>query len=226
MYELIDAHPSVRALYTQQLVQRGDITLDDEQAVEYDFKVRLERAFEETQTGRAPAPDEDDDAGLSVATDEQGGDDPPVATAVPAEVLHRVLDGLTRWPEGFTVNPKLERQLLARRTMVERDEIDWALAEALSFGSLVLDGTPVRLAGQDTRRGTFSQRHGVLVDQRTEEEYVPLAHLADDQARSCSTTPCSRSTPRSGSSTATRSRRTRWCAGRRSSATSPTPPRW
>ena len=182
MYELIDSHPSVRALYTQQLVQRGDITPDDEQAVEYDFKVRLERAFEETQTGRAPAPDEDDDAGLSVATDEQGGDDPPVATAVPAEVLHRVLDGLTRWPEGFTVNPKLERQLLARRTMVERDEIDWALAEALSFGSLVLGGTPVRLAGQDTRRGTFSQRHGVLVDQRTEEEYVPLAHLADDQA--------------------------------------------
>jgi 2-oxoglutarate dehydrogenase E1 component len=183
MYELIDSHPSVRALYTQQLVQRGDITADDEQAVEFDFKARLERAFEETQTGRAPAPeDEDDDAGLSVATDEQEGDDPPVATAVPAEVLHRVLDGLTRWPEGFTVNPKLERQLLARRTMVERDEIDWALAEALSFGSLVLGGTPVRLAGQDTRRGTFSQRHGVLVDQRTEEEYVPLAHLADDQA--------------------------------------------
>src|SRR5262249_24633911 len=117
MYELIDSHPSVRALYTQQLVQRGDITPDDEQAVEYDFKARLERAFEETQTGRAPEPEEDDDAGLSVATDEQWGDDPPVATAVPAEELQRVLDGLTRWPEGFTVNPKLERQLLARRTM-------------------------------------------------------------------------------------------------------------
>ena len=66
--------------------------------------------------------------------------------------------------------------------MFERDEIDWALAEALAFGSLVLEGTPVRLAGQDTRRGTFSQRHGVLVDQRTEAEYVPLAHLADEQA--------------------------------------------
>ena len=80
------------------------------------------------------------------------------------------------------MNPKLERQLLARRTMVEKDEIDWALGEALAFGSLVLDGTTVRLAGQDTRRGTFSQRHGVLVDQETEAEYVPLAHLADDQA--------------------------------------------
>jgi len=80
------------------------------------------------------------------------------------------------------VNPKLERQLLARRTMFEQDEIDWALAESLAFGTVVLDGTPVRLAGQDTRRGTFSQRHGVLVDQRTEAEYVPLAHVADDQA--------------------------------------------
>ncbi|HEX9506633.1 MAG TPA: multifunctional oxoglutarate decarboxylase/oxoglutarate dehydrogenase thiamine pyrophosphate-binding subunit/dihydrolipoyllysine-residue succinyltransferase subunit, partial [Acidimicrobiia bacterium] len=85
-------------------------------------------------------------------------------------------------PDGFAVNPKLERQLLARRTMVERDEIDWALGEALAFGSLVLDGTAVRLAGQDTRRGTFSQRHGVLVDQETEAEHVQLAHLADDQA--------------------------------------------
>ncbi len=77
---------------------------------------------------------------------------------------------------------KLERQLQARRTMFDGDEIDWALAEALAFGSLVLEGMPVRLAGQDTRRGTFSQRHGVLVDQDNEHEYVPLAHLSDDQA--------------------------------------------
>ena len=183
MYELIDAHPSVRSLYTQQLVQRGDISLDDEQAVEFDFKARLDRAFEETHASRAADPEDDDDAGLSGATDDaERADDSTVATGVPADVLHRVLDGLTRWPDGFEVNPKLERQLLARRTMFERDEIDWALAEALSFGSLVLGDTPVRLAGQDTRRGTFSQRHGVLVDQRTEAEYVPLAHLADDQA--------------------------------------------
>ena len=183
MYELIDSHPSVRELYTQQLVQRGDISLDDEQGVEFDFKSRLERAFEETQAGRVVAED-DDDTGLSGDSDadELPRVDDPVTTAVPATVLERVLDGLTHWPDGFEVNPKLERQLLARRTMFERDEIDWALAEALSFGSLVLDDTPVRLAGQDTRRGTFSQRHGVLVDQRTEAEYVPLAHLADEQA--------------------------------------------
>ena len=85
-------------------------------------------------------------------------------------------------PDDFTANPKLERQLLARRAEFDRDEIDWALAEALAFGSLVLEGTTVRLAGQDTRRGTFSQRHGVLVDQLDEHEYEPLNHLADDQA--------------------------------------------
>src|SRR6185369_3163849 len=74
------------------------------------------------------------------------------------------------------------RQLLTRRAMFEADEIDWALAEALAFGSLVLEGVPVRLAGQATRRGTFSQRHGVLIGQTDEREHVPLAHIDDDQA--------------------------------------------
>jgi 2-oxoglutarate dehydrogenase E1 component/2-oxoglutarate decarboxylase len=182
MYELIDEHLPVRALYTQQLVQRGDITEDDEQAVEYDFKTRLDHAFEETHAGRAAEPDEHDDAGLSKGDEDLPPVDDPVATAVPSATLHRVVDGLVRTPEGFEVNPKLERQLTARAGMLDKDQIDWALGEALAFGSLVLEGTPVRLAGQDTRRGTFSQRHGVLVDQASEREFVPLAHLDDDQA--------------------------------------------
>jgi 2-oxoglutarate dehydrogenase E1 component/2-oxoglutarate decarboxylase len=182
MYELIDAHPSVRELYTQQLVQRGDITPDDEQAVEFDFKARLDRAFEETHAGRTPAPEESDDTGLSSDDDDLPPVDDPVATAASRDLLVRVADGLVRWPDGFHVNPKLERQLAARHTAFEQEEIDWALAEALAFGSLVLEGTPVRLAGQDTRRGTFSQRHGVLVDQHSESEYVSLAHLDPDQA--------------------------------------------
>ena len=182
MYELIDAHPSVRELYTQQLVQRGDITPDDEQAVEFDFKARLDRALEETHAGRTGTADDDDDAGLSIDDDDLPPVDDPVATAVPGDLLLRVADGLTRWPEGFQVNPKLERQLAARHTAFDHGEIDWALAEALAFGSLVLQGTPVRLAGQDTRRGTFSQRHGVLVDQHTESEYVSLANLDPEQA--------------------------------------------
>ncbi len=183
MYELIDEHLPVRALYTQQLVQRGDITLDDEQAVEYDFKARLDRAFEETHAGRVA---DEDDADLTDGCLDDDDELPPVddpRPAVRAAALEQIVDGLvTVPPEGFDVNPKLERQLAARGAMLDKDEVDWAMAEALAFGSLVLEDTPVRLAGQDTRRGTFSQRHGVLVDQTNEREYVPLAHLSDDQA--------------------------------------------
>src|SRR5213079_1445731 len=85
-------------------------------------------------------------------------------------------------PPGFQVHPKLLRIIGNRRKELDEDRVDWSLAETLAFGSLLLEGTPVRLAGQDTRRGTFSQRHGVLVDQRTEEEYFPLGHVAPDQA--------------------------------------------
>ncbi|MFI5046962.1 MAG: multifunctional oxoglutarate decarboxylase/oxoglutarate dehydrogenase thiamine pyrophosphate-binding subunit/dihydrolipoyllysine-residue succinyltransferase subunit [Acidimicrobiia bacterium] len=176
MYELIDEHPPVRDLYVQQLVHRGEITPAEQRAIDVDFKAQLDAAFEQTHADGLA-----DDLGATGPRVESDGD-ARVLTAVPGPELLRVLDGLARVPEGFTVNPKLERQLRARRESFERDEIDWALAESLAFGSLVLEGTAVRVAGQDTRRGTFSQRHGVLVDQVSEAEYVPLAHLADDQA--------------------------------------------
>ncbi|HXY92060.1 MAG TPA: multifunctional oxoglutarate decarboxylase/oxoglutarate dehydrogenase thiamine pyrophosphate-binding subunit/dihydrolipoyllysine-residue succinyltransferase subunit [Acidimicrobiia bacterium] len=184
MYGLIDTHESVRAIYTKQLLQRGDITPDDEQRLEADFRARLDAAFAETHAATTASRDDQLDA--SVATldlDADTGESDAGATGVSLDVLDLVVDGLTRVPEGFSVNPKLGRQLLARRTAFDHDEIDWALAEALAFGSLVLQGTPVRLAGQDTRRGTFSQRHSVLVDQVDEAEYEPLNHLSDDQAR-------------------------------------------
>ncbi len=177
MYELIDAHQSVRAIYTQQLIARGDIGLEDEKAVEADFHARLDTAFAETHaTGEPPEliiPPQGSDLA-------EAGD--TVVTAVNPDVLDVIVDVLARMPEGFTANRKLERQLQSRRAEFDRDEIDWALAEALAYGSLVLEGTTVRLAGQDTRRGTFSQRHSVLVDQLDEHEYEPLNHLSDDQA--------------------------------------------
>jgi 2-oxoglutarate decarboxylase len=177
MYELIDAHQSVRTIYTNQLLQRGDITDDDERRLEDDFRARLNQAFATTHAD--PVPRE-----VPVSEDGTDSEAPgePVTTSVDLVVLERVIEGLTRLPEGFHANPKLERQLSARSAEFDRDEIDWALAEALAFGSLVLEGTTVRLAGQDTRRGTFSQRHSVLVDQVDEVEYEPLNHLSDDQA--------------------------------------------
>ncbi len=179
MYHLIDAHPPVRALYTRHLVQRGDIPPDAENVVEADFRARLERAFEETHAG-AQAGDGPDEVFAAPPAEKRAAS--ATSTAVPEATLDRIVDALTEWPDEFAIHPKLERQLQTRRTMFEGDEIDWALGEALAFGSLVVDGTPVRLAGQDSRRGTFSQRHGVLVDQRTEVEYVPLAHVAEGQA--------------------------------------------
>ncbi|HEX5585980.1 MAG TPA: multifunctional oxoglutarate decarboxylase/oxoglutarate dehydrogenase thiamine pyrophosphate-binding subunit/dihydrolipoyllysine-residue succinyltransferase subunit [Acidimicrobiia bacterium] len=178
MYELIDDHAPVRDLYVQQLVQRGEITPEEQKAIDADFKAQLDAAFEQTH---ATARDGDDDLGVSGPRVESDGD-AQVHTAVEEADLLQVVDGLSRVPDGFGVNPKLHRQLLARRTSFDRDEIDWALAESLAFGSIVLEGTPVRVAGQDTRRGTFSQRHGVLVDQVSESEFVPLAHLTHDQA--------------------------------------------
>jgi multifunctional 2-oxoglutarate metabolism enzyme len=185
MYELIEQHPSPRTRYTETLVRRGDMTLEEAEKVGEAFKERLDAAFSETHRSAPPDPNQ---AATPDAPSEPRLPSPQpdpsarVATGVDRWVLARVVDGIMSRPEGFTVHAKLERLLQAHRVAFEKGEVDWSLAETLAFGSLLLDGTPVRLAGQDTRRGTFSQRHGVLVDQRTEEEYLPLAHLAPDQA--------------------------------------------
>jgi len=104
------------------------------------------------------------------------------STRVERELLERVLDGIERTPVTFHPHPKLQRQLAKRRERFERDRIDWALAEALAFGTLALQGVPVRLSGEDSGRGTFSQRHATLYDYETAEPYVPLSHLSEDQA--------------------------------------------
>jgi 2-oxoglutarate decarboxylase len=184
MYELIDAHPSPREQYRDQLVRRGDLTAEECEELAADFKARLDSAFAETHPSAPP------DADQAARPDTPRQPAPPtaraapvaVATSVASPVLTRIVDRLGSRPDDFTVHPKLERILQANKVAYDSDQIDWALAEALAFGSLLLEGTPVRLSGQDTRRGTFSQRHGVLVDTNTEREYVPLAHLSDDQA--------------------------------------------
>ena len=174
MYELISEHRSVRKLYTEQLVNRGDLTLEEAEAALDDFRSRMEAAFAETQDEEGPAP---------TVPRELARPDVPVETGVARATLATVVEGLTAWPDDFRVHPKLDRLLRGNQVLFEQGAVDWALAEALAFGSLLLEGTPVRLAGQDTRRGTFSQRHGVLVDREDETEWVPLASLAEDQAQ-------------------------------------------
>jgi 2-oxoglutarate dehydrogenase E1 component len=172
MYEIIGERRSVRKLYTELLVNRGDLTLQQCEAALDDFKARMETALEETHTEPAARP-------APVAPE-------PVATrfetGAPREELDRIVTALTTFPGDFEPHPKLARLLAARRTAFDNDKVDWSLAESLAFGSLLVEGTPVRVAGQDTRRGTFSQRHAVIVDHRTEAEYTPLDHLGDDAA--------------------------------------------
>ncbi|MHB8440076.1 MAG: multifunctional oxoglutarate decarboxylase/oxoglutarate dehydrogenase thiamine pyrophosphate-binding subunit/dihydrolipoyllysine-residue succinyltransferase subunit, partial [Acidimicrobiales bacterium] len=172
MYRLIDATRSVRKRYTETLVRRGDITLDEAEHALDDFGARLQAALDETRQTSAPAP-QAIPSPYPVARP-----DPPVQTGVDRALLDMLAVAAAGAPDGFTVHPKLVRQFAQRSRMVADGEVDWALAEAMAIGSLVLEGTDVRLTGQDTRRGTFSQRHAVLVDYDTGDEWVPLAHLA------------------------------------------------
>jgi 2-oxoglutarate dehydrogenase E1 component len=171
MYKRIEARRSVRKLYTEALVRRGDITLEEAERALDDFLARMQAAFEETRHSAPPARAD------TIPPPVPSGP-APVATGVGRPVLDQVAAALDAAPPGFTSHPKLARTLGARRRLYDDGVVDWSMAEALAFGSLLLEGTDVRLSGQDSRRGTFSQRHQVLVDYETGAEWLPLADLA------------------------------------------------
>ncbi|HEV7886049.1 MAG TPA: multifunctional oxoglutarate decarboxylase/oxoglutarate dehydrogenase thiamine pyrophosphate-binding subunit/dihydrolipoyllysine-residue succinyltransferase subunit, partial [Acidimicrobiales bacterium] len=171
MYELIESRRSVRKLYTEALVNRGELTLEEAEKALDDFSARLQGALDETRGSKGPQP-------TSLVSAPPVVVHPSPETGVSREVLDRIAVAVHSAPDGFTVHPKLAKQLDARAKVYADGEVDWALAEALAFGSLLLEGNDVRLAGQDSRRGTFSQRHAVLVDYEQGAEYVPLASLA------------------------------------------------
>jgi multifunctional 2-oxoglutarate metabolism enzyme len=176
MYEIIDNRRSVRKLYTERLVRRGDISMDEAEQFLEDFESRLQEAFESTRQAAPPEPPR------AIAPVEQGPL-PLVETGVDRSALDRIAHVQFDVPEGFTRHPKLERIFKKARERYESGTIDWALGETLAFGSLLMEGTNVRLAGQDSRRGTFSQRHAMQVDFQTGAEYLPLSHLADEQGK-------------------------------------------
>ncbi|MGL4339892.1 MAG: multifunctional oxoglutarate decarboxylase/oxoglutarate dehydrogenase thiamine pyrophosphate-binding subunit/dihydrolipoyllysine-residue succinyltransferase subunit [Rhodoglobus sp.] len=189
MYNLIEAKRSVRTLYTEALVGRGDITQQEYEASHQDFQDRLERAFAEThaaQTGSLPiiAADGTVIAGLGKPgshREEATGE--PATTGVSEAVLHLIGDAHNNPPAGFTVHPKLQALLKKRFDMSRNGSVDWAMGELFAIGSVLLENTPVRMAGQDTRRGTFVQRHAVLHDRENGQEWLPLANLSGSQAR-------------------------------------------
>jgi multifunctional 2-oxoglutarate metabolism enzyme len=178
LYAKIEAHRSVRKLYTEALLRRGDLDVEAAERMLEDYRSRLESAFAEVKRAQqesldGPRPDFE-------AMDLESR--PDVDTPVAPALLEEILDGLGRVSGDFRIHPKLGKQLDRRRGQYESGKIDWALAEALSFGSLALEGTPVRLSGQDSGRATFSQRHAILYDHRTAAPYTPLANLGPDQA--------------------------------------------
>ncbi|MDH6225016.1 MULTISPECIES: multifunctional oxoglutarate decarboxylase/oxoglutarate dehydrogenase thiamine pyrophosphate-binding subunit/dihydrolipoyllysine-residue succinyltransferase subunit [Streptomyces] len=176
MYDLIDKKRSVRKLYTESLIGRGDITLEEAEQALQDYQGQLEKVFTEVREATAqPVPSE--------AYDPQAGFPVPVTTAISSEVVKRIAESQVNIPDHITAHPRLLPQLQRRAAMVEDGTIDWGMGETLAIGSLLLEGVPVRLAGQDSQRGTFGQRHAVIIDRETGEEFTPLLYLSDDQAR-------------------------------------------
>ncbi|MBV9814144.1 MAG: 2-oxoglutarate dehydrogenase E1 component, partial [Alphaproteobacteria bacterium] len=184
MYRAIRAQKTTRTLYAERLAEEGVVTADQAQQMWDSFAGSMEDAYKAAQSYKPNKADwlEGHWSGLKQA--DEADDHADQATAVSGETLRRIGTALASVPEHFDVNPKIARQLEAKRQMLESGEgIDWATGEALAFGSLLLEGCRVRLSGEDSQRGTFSQRHAVLVDQTNAHEYVPLNNITEGQAK-------------------------------------------
>jgi 2-oxoglutarate dehydrogenase E1 component len=181
MYDLIEARRSVRKLYTESLIARGDLTMEEAEAALRDYQQQLERAFTETrEAAELPA---QPGTVLPPEVGDRPVDHAAVPTAISLDAVKQIIETQVSIPDGFTVHPRLKPQLDRRATSVSEDTIDWATGELLAFGSVLQDGYPVRLVGQDSRRGTFGQRHSVLVDRNNGSEYTPLKRLDNGEAR-------------------------------------------
>ena len=205
MYRLIDSLDSTRGVYTAALVGRGDITPQEAQEIAKSYQDELERVFTEARIQVTGGTGSD---GADEATDTSAQDlsDPtkvgvPLSSleiphsqragtgmmlgwtsAVPRDVVERIGDAQVAWPESFTVHPKLQAMLSKRREATRKGGIDWGLGELIALGSLLMEGVPIRLAGEDARRATFAQRHAVLHDHASGQEWTPLSFLTPDQA--------------------------------------------
>jgi 2-oxoglutarate dehydrogenase E1 component len=192
LYKKIAAHPQVSVVLSRKLVAEGSITEAESEAIKAEYTAALEanlekaKATETAKTAKRAAALETKKFEGSTAEFQPDFHFRPVTTGVSAEVLAKVVQGLTTIPDSFKLNPKIKR-FIANRAQAHREggPIDWGFAEALAFGTLLLEGTPVRLSGQDCQRGTFSHRHAVLHDAETLETYNPHQHIAEGQAKFC-----------------------------------------
>ncbi|MEU8232180.1 multifunctional oxoglutarate decarboxylase/oxoglutarate dehydrogenase thiamine pyrophosphate-binding subunit/dihydrolipoyllysine-residue succinyltransferase subunit [Actinoplanes sp. NPDC048967] len=175
MYQIIDTKRSVRKLYTEELIGRGDLTVDDAQEQLRDYQAQLEKVFKDTRDTAGSPP-----RAQRSATDEP---EPQVDTAIDAAGVQAVGQAHLDLPEGFTPHKRVQQLLDRRATMATDGGIDWGMGELIAFGSLLNQGVTVRLAGQDSRRGTFTSRHAAIVDSKTGNDFLPLSTLATGNAR-------------------------------------------
>ncbi len=177
MYNIIQNHPTVRDMYAQKLIQEGVITNEDDENQQKEIEEILKEAYD-----KVPAKEENPDTVMNPPEDVTNGL-PDIDTSVAFDKLKSLNSELLTWPEGFNVFKKLDRILMRRGQVFEgKGKIDWAHAETLAFASIIKDGTPIRLTGQDSERGTFAQRHLVLHDEKTGDIHIPLHHLEDSNA--------------------------------------------
>ena len=177
MYDLIEQKRSVRKLYTESLIGRGDITLEEAEKVLRNYQQQLERVFTEVREATG-TPSE-----WTTVPDYPEKSYEDYGTAISRETLKRIADAHVSAPDGFTVHPKVLPQLQRRAAAIAEGPIDWGTGEILALGSLLMDGRPVRLAGQDSRRGTFVSRFATIIDRTNANEWTPLANLTEDQAQ-------------------------------------------
>ncbi len=186
LYAKIKSHPLPSDVFLGQIKALGTVNDDEAAKIKAEAIEELNEALELVK-GDGPVDSAKGEFAGSTAIFQLPYSHEPVPTGISKEVLDRIVATLTTVPEGFRVLPKIRRILLERRLQVWKADgpYNWSYAEALAFGALLLEGTPVRLSGQDSRRGTFSQRHSVIYDEGTRERYIPLSNLDPDQARFC-----------------------------------------
>ncbi|MFN4274027.1 MAG: 2-oxoglutarate dehydrogenase E1 component [Aliihoeflea sp.] len=183
MYRNIRSHPTTVQLYSKKLIEEGLLTEDEVEGMRAEWRAHLEAEFEAGQNYRPNKADWLDGAWSGLRTADNQDEQRRGKTAVPVKSLKEIGKKLAEVPEGFEIHRTIQRFMDNRRKAIESGEgIDWATAEALAFGSILMEGNPIRLSGQDSERGTFSQRHSVLYDQRDESRFIPLNNLGPQQA--------------------------------------------
>jgi 2-oxoglutarate decarboxylase len=177
MYDAIDKMRSVRKTYTEALIGRGDITVEEAEKALKDYANQLEHVFNEVREleKHPPEPSPSVESEQTLPT--------KLVTAISQQRLETIADAHVTLPEGFTPHSRVKPVLERRAKMAREGGIDWGFGELLAFGSLAMEGRQIRLTGQDSRRGTFGQRHSVLIDRKTGAEYTPLQNLAEGQAK-------------------------------------------